>query len=155
MTVYVLSTMTNSVSYRNYRYVGDKDATKNQSLLPVPTDTVIIKGGANRPSQSSGFGVAAQDLSGNMLWTPRGVVTRLTDEEYERVKGHWLFAKHLEGGFLAILDEDISGNHKKVSRIAEDMEGQDGGAQLTKDTIAQRIKVRTPSGEVSAGGYNA
>jgi hypothetical protein len=152
MTKYVLSTMTNSVSYRNYRYVGDRHATQNQALLPIPTDTVIIRGGANRPSQKGGFGDQETDKSGNILWTPRGVVTVLTDEEYERVSQHWLFKKHMEGGYLVCLDEDISGNHKKVAKIAASMEGQDPGAQLTKETLAQRIKVKTPEKELQVDG---
>jgi hypothetical protein len=152
MTKYVLSKMTNAVSYRNYKFIGDRNATQNQSLLPIPADTVIIRGGANRPSQKGGFGDTDTDASGNVIWTPRGVVTTLTDEEYERVKDHWLFKKHMEGGYLAILDEDISGDHKKVARIADDMEGQDPGAQLTKDTVAQRIKVKTPDRELRTEG---
>lgn len=154
MTKYVLSKMTNAVSYRNYRYIGDRNATQNQSLLPVPTDTVIIRGGANRPSQRGGFGEAAQDISGNVLWTPRGVVTTLTDEEYDRVKDHWLFKKHMANGMLAIVGEEVVGNHKKVARITEDMEGQDPGALLTKDTIAQKIKVKTPSEELVTDGFH-
>jgi hypothetical protein len=149
---YILSKMTNSVSYRNYKYVGDRNATSNQSLLPIPSDTVIIKGGADRPSQRGGFGDAETDMSGNILWTPRGVVTALSDEDYDRVKEHWLFKKHMDDGYLAILDEDISNNHKKVSRIAEDMAGQDPGAQLTKDTIAQKIKVKVANKELDTEG---
>jgi len=153
MTKYVLSTMTNSVSYRNYKYIGDANATQNQQLLPIPEDTVIIRGGANRPSLKGGFGEAENDINGNVLWTPRGVVTMLTDEEYARVKEHWLFKKHLAGGYLEVVDEDISGNHKKVAKIAANMEGQDPSAQLTKDTIAQRIKVKTPDKELDTQGY--
>ncbi len=149
---YILSKMTNSVSYRNYKYVGDRNATQNQSLLPIPADTVIIRGGADRPTQKGGIGNAETDINGNLLWTPRGVVTTLTDDEYDRVKDHWLFQKHMKDGFLAVLDEDISTDHKKITRIADDMEGQDPGALLTKDTIAQRIKVKTPSKELEAGG---
>lgn len=152
MTKYVLSTMTNSVSYRNYKYIGDRNATANQSLLPIPADTVLIRGGANRPSQKGGYGDQATDVSGNILWTPRGVVTPLSDEEYERVQKHWLFKRHMDKGFLVVLDEDISGNHKKVSKIAATMEGQDPGAQLTKDTVAQRIKVKTPDRELDVQG---
>jgi hypothetical protein len=153
MTKYVLSTMTNSVSYRNYRFVGDRNATQNQALLPIPTDTVVIRGGANRPSQKGGFGEQANDLNGNVLWTPRGVITVLTDEEYDRVKDHWLFQKHMAGGYLEVVNEDVHGNHKKVAKIAAAMEGQDPGAQLTKDTLAQRIKVKTPDKEISVEGY--
>ncbi len=145
---YILSKMTNSVSYRNYNYVGDRNATANQSLLPIPADTVLIRGGADRPTQKGGFGDAEQDINGNILWTPRGVVTKLTDEEYDRVSQHWLFKKHMEMGYLAVLDEDISSDHKRVTKIADDMEGQDPGAQLTKETIAQRIKVKVPTKEL-------
>jgi hypothetical protein len=149
MTVYVLSKMTNGVSYRNYRLVGD--ANSKQGALPVPTDTVIIRGGADRPSQKGGFGEAAEDFNGNVLWTPRGVVTKLTDEEYDRVKEHWLFKKHLAGGYLAIVDSNTADNHKKITRVVEDMEGQDPAAQLTKSTVAQRIKVKTPVKEIEQG----
>jgi len=152
MTKYVLSTMTNSVSYRNYKYIGDKNATQNQSLLPIPADTVMIRGGANRPSQKGGFGDTETDPSGNILWTPRGVVTALSDDEYERVRNHWLFKQHLEAGYVVLLDEDLSGNHKKVAKIAAQMEGQDPGAQLTKETVAQRIKVKTPDKEMDIQG---
>lgn len=153
MTVYVLSKMTNAVSYRNYRYIGDANATQNQSLLPVPTDTVIIRGGADRPSQKGGFGDTSTDPSGNVLWTPRGVVTKLTDEEYARVKEHWLFKKHMAKGMLAIVNESEANSHKKISRIVEDMEGQDPGALLRKETIAQKIKVKTPTDELMTDGF--
>lgn len=149
MTVYVLSKMTNAVSYRNYRMVGDVNG--KQGPLPVPTDTVIIRGGADRPSQKGGFGESAEDINGNVLWTPRGVVTKLTDDEYERVKEHWLFKKHMEGGYLAVVGSDVVDNHKKVTKIVEDMEGQDPSAQLTKSTVGQRIKVKTPSKELEQG----
>jgi hypothetical protein len=149
MTVYVLSKMTNAVSYRNYRMVGDVNG--KQGPLPVPTDTVIIRGGADRPSQRGGFGEASEDINGNVLWTPRGVVTKLTDDEYERVKEHWLFKKHMEGGYLAVVTSDVVDNHKKVTKIVEDMEGQDPSAQLTKSTVGQRIKVKTPSKELEQG----
>lgn len=150
MSKYILSKMTNSVSYRTYRLVGEVNAAQKTGPLPVPhPNPVIIRGGADRPTQRGGFGDATEDINGNVLWTPRGVVTKLSDEDYERVKDHWLFKKHLEGGFLAIVDTDISTDHRKVKRIAEDMEGQDRAAQLTKETVAQRIKVKVPSKELS------
>lgn len=148
MTVYVLSKMTSPVSYRTYRMIGDVNS--KQGPLPVPNeDAVIIRGRAGLPSQKGGFGESTQDINGNVLWTPQGVVTALTDDEYERVKGHWLFEKHLKGGYLAIVKPDVAENHKKVKTIVEDMAGQDPSAQLTKETVGQRIKVKTPTKELS------
>jgi hypothetical protein len=146
--VYVLSTMTNAVTYRTYRFIGDPKNNQNQSLLPIPEpDPITIRGGANRPNQKGGFGDTSEDLNGNVLWTPRGVVTRLTQEQYDKVKEHWLFQKHLTGGFLVVLDKEP--DHKRVKRMVEDGEinKDDKAAQLTKDTVAQRIKVKTPTKE--------
>ena len=150
MSKYILSKMTNSVSYRTYRLVGEVSAAQKTGPLPVPhPDAVIIRGGADRPTQRGGFGDASEDINGNVLWTPRGVVTKLSDEDYGRVKDHWLFKKHIDGGFLAVVDNDISHDHRKVKNIADDMEGQDRAAQLTKASVAQRIKVKVPTKELS------
>jgi hypothetical protein len=149
--VYIVSTMSESVSYRTYSFIGNAHETKNQSLLPVPhPDPVIIRGGANKPSLKGGFGDANEDINGNILWTPKGVVTKLSAEDYERVKDHWLFQKHLKGGYLSVLERDVSGNHKAVSRVASDMTEQDPSKQLTKETVAQKIKVKVPSKELSS-----
>lgn len=142
--VYILSKMANSVTYRTYTMRGDK--SQKAGLLPMPDpNPITIKGGAERPSQRGGFGDVAQDISGNVIWTPRGVVTTLSQEDYDRLKGHALFQKHMEGGYLAVVTSDVANNHKKVSRIAEDMEGQDRALLLKKETIAQRIKVNVPT----------
>ena len=66
MTKYVLSTMTNSVSYAIWGNVGD---------LPVMRQKVTIKGGAGLPSISSGFGEVSKDGEGSPLWTADGVIT--------------------------------------------------------------------------------
>lgn len=150
MTIYVVSTMANAVSYRTYTLRGDANTSRNAVPLPVPDpNPVVIKGGADRPSGKSGFGDRKEDLNGNPLWTARGVVTALSDEDYERVKDHWLFKKHVEGGYLEVVNRDISGDHKAVSKIAAVMNGEDPFKQLTKETIGQRIKVKVPSKELS------
>jgi hypothetical protein len=148
--VYILSTMTNSMSYRVYRTIGLENPEKGPRIVaPVNSETITIRGGANRPSQKLGFGEQHEDINGNVLWTARGVVTSITAEQYERLKAHWLFQKHVEKGLMEVVNRDISGDHKAVARVARDMTASDNQAQLTKDTVAQRIKVKVPMKELS------
>lgn len=148
--VYILSTMTNSMSYRVYRTIGLENPEKGPRIVaPINAETITIRGGANRPSQRLGFGEQHQDINGNVLWTARGVVTSITEEQYEKLKGHWLFQKHIQKGLMEVVNRDISNDHKAVARIARDMTATDGHAQLTKDTVAQRIKVKVPMKELA------
>lgn len=139
MTQYVLSTMTNSVSYAFYQNVGD---------LPVMRDKVTIKGGAGLPSLKSGFGEMARDGEGLPIWTAAGMVTPLSDERFDVLKEHPLFKKHVDGGFLKVLSKDITGNHKEVERQVATMEKSDGFAQLTKDTIGAHTKVKVSTDSI-------
>lgn len=156
-TVYILSSMANSVTYRTYRMVGAVNPDQKQGPLPVAEpNPITIRGGADRPSQKLGFGDQSEDINGNVIWTARGVVTRLTQEQYDKVKAHPLFVKHMEGGYLAVIDYNTADNHKKVSRKVEEMRenaqqktgnenaGMDKSKPLTKETIGQRINVKTP-----------
>lgn len=150
MSAYILSTMTNAVCYRVYRTIGEANPSKGPRIVaPVVAEDIIIRGGANRPSVKSGFGEMAENLDGNPIWTARGVVTTVTDEQSERLKSHWLFQKHLDGGFVEVLNKDISHDHKAVAKIAANMNGEDPHQQLSKATVAQRIKVKTPSKELA------
>jgi hypothetical protein len=144
MTVHILSKMTDSVKYNTYNFIGNKSDNTKQNLLPISrNDGVLIRGGAGRPSQKIGFGDRAQDPNGNVLWTPAGVVTTITDQEYDRLKDHWLFKKHLENGVLEVVTSDVVDNHKKVKLIAEDMP-RDGAALLSSDVLAEKLKVKIP-----------
>lgn len=148
--VYILSTMTNSMAYRVYRTIGLENPEKGPRIVaPINEETIVIRGGANRPSQKLGFGEQHQDVNGNVLWTARGVVTSVTEDQYERLSKHWLFQKHLEKGRVEVINRDISGDHKAISRIALDMAPTDNHAQLTKETVANRIKVKVPSKEIA------
>ena len=140
MTVYVLSTMTDSVSYVNYNYIGDANSKAGQ--LPMVRDKVTILGGANLPSMKSGFGDMTQNGEGQPMWTASGVVTPVSDEKYELIKDHWLFKKHQEGGHVKVLNKDITDNHKAVKREISDMEKRDKAAQLTPETLKMKVKVK-------------
>jgi hypothetical protein len=148
--VYIVSTMTNSVSYRTYLTIGNPNPEKGPRIVtPINEKTITIKGGANRPSQKTGFGDQQTDINGNMLWTARGVVTSISEEDYERLKDHWLFKKHLLKGLVEVVNRNIEGNYAAVKAIVANMTPADNQALLTKETIAQRIKVKTPSKELA------
>lgn len=129
---FILSTMTSAVSYAFFTHAGD---------LPVIRAKVTIKGGANLPSANSGNGEKGEDGEGFPIWTADGIVTPITDEQYDRLKDHQLFKKHLDKGLVKVLDKDISHNHKAIQSAVRDMTQRDDFAQLTPDTIKQHSRV--------------
>lgn len=153
MSVYILSTMTNSVCYRTYHFVGDaaSQVKNGPGPLPVPDPCpILIRGGAGIPSLKSGIGEVSRDAEGKPLWTPRGVVTAITDEEYERLKTHWLFQEHMKANYVKVVESDISHNVKEIRRkVEQDMQPRDDFAQLSRDTLKQKIKVKTPDKTLS------
>jgi hypothetical protein len=148
--VFILSTMTNAVNYRVYRTIGENNPSKGPRIVaPVTAEDIIIRGGANRPSTKSGFGDRSEDINGNVLWHARGVITPIEEDQYERLKGHWLFQKHLEGKFVEVISGRDAASHDSVKKVAVQMNQQDPHAQLTKETVAQRIKVKTPAKDIA------
>ena len=139
MTMYILSTMTNSVSYANWGHAGD---------LPVIRNKVTIKGGTGLPSISSGFGEVSKDGEGTPLWTADGVITPITDAQYELIKDHKLFKQHIEKGHIKVLEKDITGNHKAVKSAASNMQRRDGFSQLTPETLKNHVRVKISNREI-------
>jgi hypothetical protein len=131
--VYIVSTMTGDVSYNIYDFIG-KDA------MPVVRESIVIRGGASLPSMRSGFGNIAQTDDGIPMWTADGIVTPVSLERYALLKENKIFQKHLEGNMVKVLNKDITGNHKEVSRIAKDMD-HDGFRQASSATIKSKVKV--------------
>lgn len=136
-THYVLSTMTASVGYS----VFDTPAGPDN---PVLRKKIVVRGGASIPSLKSGFGEASEDHNGSPLWTPSGVVTPVSKEDYELLKEHPIFIKHQNAGLVKFVGQELMGNHNKVKSVSRDME-KDSLRQLNKDTMATRAKVTTAS----------
>jgi hypothetical protein len=133
MTVYVISTQTNSVSYCRYNKVGG---------LPILKDKITIWGGAGLPSLKSGFGEMKQDEEGVPMWVADGIVTPVSDENYDILKEHWLFKKHLDCGLVKVIKHDIIGDHKAVSTHVKTMTKRDDYAQATPNDV-KNMKVTT------------
>ena len=132
--VHILSTMTSPVSYCFYDYVND---------LPVVRKRVTVAGGAGLPSLKSGFGEVGSDQEGKPLWTADGIVSRVSANDYDLLKDHPVFKKHLAKGYLKVVSSEVDGNHKKVKELASDM-AQDGFRQLTPSTARLRVKTGSP-----------
>lgn len=133
MSVFVISTMTDSVGYTFFRNVGD---------LPVPQKKILIRGGADLPSMKSGFGEMSRNSEGQPLWTASGVATPVSDSDYELLKDHWLFKKHLDSGKLKVVTHDIRDDYKAVKKEVRSMEtgwDSDKAKQLTPDNLKERV----------------
>ena len=133
--------MTNSISYATFKNAGD---------LPVLRQKVTIKGGAGLPSTTGGFGEVSKDAEGAPMWTPSGMVTPISDAQYDAIKDHAVFKRHVEKGFIKVLNKDISDSHKEVQKQVQTMQQRDGFAQLNKDTIGQHTKVKISQNSIDA-----
>lgn len=133
MSIYILSKMSHGVSYRFY---------KDVSGLPIVTNVVTIHGGADLPSEKSGFGDMMTTEDGRPIWTADGVVTAIPDSAYEYLKDHTLFKKHVENNHLKIVNHDISQNYKEIKKLSSDME-TDGRGQLDKKKLQTKVKAST------------
>lgn len=102
--IYVYSTSTAGVDYTMWEL--------NPGGVPVKAGVVRINGGAN--------------LADKNLVTPQGVVTKISEDEYEMLKKNHVFQIHLKNGFLKVSSAKSDAN--KVA--ATDMEGRDGSAPL-------------------------
>jgi hypothetical protein len=141
MTQYVLSTMTNSISYAFWAKTGD---------VPTIRQKITIKGGAGLPSLRSGFGEMTKDGEGIPIWTADGIVTPISDEQWDVLKDHPIFVKHQTQGFVKVINRDITGNHREVQKQIATMEKRDGFAQLNKNTIGDHTKVKISQDSLDA-----
>lgn len=77
---------------------------------------ILILGGANIPDQH--------------LWTPYGVATQVSDEQYEALQKHYLFQMHVENGFIR-----ASKTKEDADKVAADMTGRDASAPDTAESL--------------------
>lgn len=105
MSVYIYSTMSQDVAYTFYKekkHLGDLHEVESK---------IFVKGGA---------GVITKNLV-----TPQGIATKITNEEYDRLKDHPVFKIHEENGFVVARQTKIG-----LSIISKDMEKRDRSSQL-------------------------
>ena len=132
---YILSTATASTKFQDHTKAND------HSMLVV-TRAVTVYGGSNLPSAKSGYGDMVTGDSGMPLWTPRGVVTPVSDEDAAFLAEHHAFKLGAANGFYQIMDSDPGNDHNKIKKMAAaDMTAKDKSAPMTNETIDKRLKV--------------
>lgn len=109
---YITSTATNGTDYTLYR--------TTDAGVTVPYKTISIKGGANC-------------LDKKLYVTPNSVATKVSEEDYELLKNHPEFIRHLQAGFLKVTKIMKEDNNKGM--VAEDK-----SAQLTPEKYKKRGK---------------
>lgn len=110
---YVYSTLSNDHSYAVYK--GDLDPKQ----INHPVKTITIKGGANVAGKTN-------------LIAPKGVVTIVSKDDLEILKGLKSFQRHVKKKFIYFDEKKTD-----VDRVAKDMEPKDRSAQLTDDDFKQ------------------
>jgi hypothetical protein len=122
---HVYSTISNTNTYCVYKKGTELDAY-NEVL-----ESVTIKGGANIAT-----------ATGN-LWTPRGIVTHVTEKQLEILERSPSFQTHKRLGFLVV---DMGKTARDACKVAQEhQQPRDGSAPLTperKDVIGNK-KVKT------------
>jgi len=112
---YIYSTKSNSTAYAFYdASVKDKDS-------PEVIKKIVVKGGAH--------------VANKNFVTPKGVVTKVTDEEYKLLLEHPVFKRHVERGFVLASTKEY-----KSKKAINDMNDDDKSAPLTPKKLEAEQK---------------
>lgn len=76
--------------------------------------SILIKGGANVMDKTT-------------MTTPNGVVTEISDEDWEALKEHTAFKRHVDAGFMEVMQEEKKARESSKKKSSK----KDGSAQLT------------------------
>jgi hypothetical protein len=112
---FIFSTLTNSHLYHQWTRPADKHL--GPEVIPTP---VLINGGANRATFPDGK---------HGRYTPRGVMTEVTEPQMEYLDGCTAFQRHKKQGFII-----VSTSKDDAENIARDMHPKDNSAPLTPES---------------------
>lgn len=107
---FLYSTLPAAQAYTAHKPSGDES-------LPIPTRTVMIHGGAS--------------LADHRFETPLGVLTEISEDDFEFLKTNKVFMRHAERGFIKVLDEKLD-----ADKMAADMNRASGDVPVTPDDFA-------------------
>lgn len=109
---YVYSTATCSGCYPIYEETGNKDLSVIKKRPDGTPISILIHGG---------HGVADK-----FMYTPRGVATKVSDEDMEILLAHPMFLKHMKAGYMSYEKKNVDPEKKAAS-----MKEKDGSYPLT------------------------
>jgi len=113
MAHYIFSTLTAGVDYVDWR--------KTEGGLHTKHKTVSIKGGANLADKH------------NAMYTPKGVVTEVSNEDFEFLLNHPIFIKHIENGFIRHEPKEV-----KIEKGIADLNAKDKSAPETPEALEKK-----------------
>ncbi len=108
MPYYIYSTISNDVKYCIYSEKPE-DLRKD---LSVPIHEFLINGKAN--------------IANKHLITPRGVMTKISDDDFSILKENATFQRHVKNGFIAFEKKEFA-----IDRVIKDMKPKDNSAPIT------------------------
>lgn len=105
--MYIYSTLSNSQMYTKYSPAPEGGVSRVEK-------TVLINGGAN--------------VANKNIITPRGVVTEISEEEYNLIKENTLFKTHVANGYIS-----VEAKKAEVEKVVTNMESRSQDAPLTPE----------------------
>jgi K+-transporting ATPase c subunit len=114
MTAFIYSTLSTDMEYAHW---------ENRAGQPVKVKSVKILGGAN---------ICKEGDSGK-FFTPRGVVTKVNDEDLDLLQKNEVFNLHQKNGFIS-----VEKSEKKVDKAIENMASTDFSAPKTEKTLPSK-----------------
>lgn len=129
MSMYIFSTLTASQKYPIWVRTKGHD-------IPRIDSYVLVHGGANLPSK--------------VLVTPRGVMTTISDEEYDRLKDSPGFKQHVENGFLTVEDKPHDPDN-----VAGEMQPKDTSAPTVPEDFEKAGQKPPTTGDATIEEPNA
>lgn len=124
-TLHVYSRLANSQRYTTH--------TKGANDMPIPAGEVLIHGGANLPDKQ--------------LFTPMGVHTEISENDYELLKANSVFEQHVKNGFVTVEERKHD-----VEKVASDMgDKTDPSAPLTDSDYKDADGETTPTVRTNGG----
>lgn len=124
---FIYSTLSNDNAYTLYK------PPVGEGGLPIPTGSVLVKGGAG--------------VANDRVITPRGIVTEVTDEEFDLLKQCVVFQRHVKNGYIK-----VDASKTDPEDVAADMTGRDVSAPLVPQDFSEDRgqKAPTHSGQAKA-----
>lgn len=108
--------------------------------------TATSKGGGDMPVEIGRVAIAGKaNIPDKRLITPRGAVTRVTDEELAVLRGNEVFRLHEENGFVMVSDQGTD-----PEKAAAEMSNRDQSAPLEEGDYAEEIAAREHDSTVTA-----
>ncbi len=110
---YVFSTLTASHDFPQW------ESKRGNDQLPRAKGMIRILGGANLPAKT--------------MVTPRGVMTPITDAQYEILQANPAFQRFVKRGFMTVEDRPHD-----ADEVAENMTSKDGSAPSTAEDFENK-----------------